>query len=209
MSMNYQGGGLSTKGVYGAQLIAALSWTLLSQGEAVGLITYGDEIDHYLPASSKRDHFWRIIDTLETGSWLTETNAVNALMGLPARLPPKGVIFLLTDGFDFSTEEGSAPQLPTVARALKRHGYHVVLLHLLDPHEMNFPFDELSLFEGLEGEDHIKVDPEGVRRAYLQEFSRFRDEMEKASIAGGVTYFLNSTDQPLSAALLGLLERVS
>ena len=211
MSMNYQGGGLSTKGVYGAQLVAALSWTLLNHGEAIGLVTYGAEIDHYLPASSKQDHFWRIVDALETRPWLPETNSAAALLGLPARLPPKGVIFLVTDGFDFSAEdeEERSSQLASVARALKRHGYHVVLLHILDPHELNFPFDELSLFEGLEGEAPIKVDPDGVRRAYLEEFSRFREGVQKDSIAGGVTYYLCPTHQPLSATLLGLLERVS
>lgn len=218
-SMNYQGGGQASKGTYGARLTAALSWMLLQQGEAVGLVTFGAELDHYLPAYSKRDHFWRIVRDLESRDWLPDTQAPEALLGLPGRLPPKGVIFLVTDGFDFRPlhdEEPSNAQTEVaesrfveVARALRKHGYHVVLLHVLDPHELQFPFDELSLFEGLEGEDAIKVDPDGVRRAYLKEIEAFCRHLEQSARAAGVKYCLCPSDQNLEYTLLKLLESVS
>ena len=213
MSMNYQGGGMTTKGTYGARLAAALSWTLLQQGEAVGMVTFGDHVDHYLPASSKRDHFWRLVRTMEERPWLQDTQSAEALLNLPARLPPRGVIFLITDAFDFvnADEDGEVgtPRLVSVAGALRRHGYRVILLHILDPHELAFPFDELSLFEGLEGEDPIKVDPDGVRRAYLEEMKQFCEELERGSRAAGVSYRLCPSDQPLEHAMLGMLERIS
>jgi len=226
-SMNYQGGGVTSKGIFGGRLAAALSWTLLQQGEAVGLVTFGAELDHYLPAYSKRDHFWRLVRDLEERPWLPDTQAIDALLSLPGRLPPKGVIFLVTDGFDFrgdQDEEGSDQQTVKksaqhvdvaeshfldVARALRTHGYHVILLHVLDPYELNFPFDELSLFEGLEGEEAIKVDPDGVRRAYLREVERFRQHLEQGARAAGVKYCLCPSDHSLERILLKLLECVS
>ena len=227
LSMNYQGGGVTSKGVFGARLAAALSWTLLQQGEAVGLVTFGAELEHYLPANSKRDHFWRLVRALEDRPWQPDTQASEALMSLPGRLPPKGVIFLLTDGFDFRADhdEADVEERPSkksdrradvaesgfldVARALRTHGYHVILLHILDPHELNFPFDELSLFEGLEGEESIKVDPDGVRRAYLREIGLFREHLEQGSRAAGVKYCLCSSEYSLERTLLKLLECVS
>jgi uncharacterized protein (DUF58 family) len=229
-SMNYQGGGSTSKGIYGARLAAALSWTLLQQGEAVGLVTFGAELDHYLPAYSRRDHFWRLVRDLESRPWLPDTQAPEALLSLPGRLPPKGVIFLVTDGFDFrpahdesaegdQTRQRSSQADPSsdvaeshfieVARALRKHGYHVILLHTLDPYELNFPFDELSLFEGLEGEEAIKVDPDGVRRAYLKEIEAFCQHLEQGARAAGVKYCLCTSDESLDQTLLKLLECIS
>ena len=222
-SMNYQGGGSTSKGIFGARLAAAISWTLLQQGEAVGLVTFGTELDHYLPAYSKRDHFWRLVRDLESRPWLPDTHATEALLGLPGRLPPKGVIFLVTDGFDFRSVDGdtSAEQkvgpmnevaeshFTDVVRALRKHGYHVILLHTLDPHELQFPFDELSLFEGLEGEEAIRVDPDGVRRAYLKEVEAFCQHLEQGSRAAGVKYCLCNSDESLERTLLKILECVS
>jgi uncharacterized protein (DUF58 family) len=208
MSMNYCGGGLSSKGIYAARLAAALSWTLLSVGEAVGLVTFGHQIDRYLPAISRRDHFWRLLRELEVSPWQKETNAREALLRLPSRLPPKGVIFLLTDGFDLD-ESSSSGYFADAVGGFKQHGYQVVLLHILDPYELEFPFDELSLFEGLEGEDPIKIDPTGVRRAYLEELRAFQVSLEQEARAVGAKYCLCSSGQTLAHNLLRLLESAS
>lgn len=231
-SMRYRGGGSVEKGVFGAQLVATLAWTLLQQGEAVGLVTFGAELASQLPAQSRRDHFWRILRELEESEWLPDTRAPEALLSLPGRLPPKGVVFLITDGFDFyhetahEVDEGSSGREPRergvkresevaesrfveVARAWRKHGYHVVLLHVLDPYELTFPFDELSLFEGLEGEEAIKIDPDGVRRAYLKELDAFRESLERGARSAGVRYCLCRSDHSLERTLLQILECVS
>jgi uncharacterized protein (DUF58 family) len=215
-SMNYQGGGRAKKGVYAAQIAAALSWMFLLQGEAVGALTFGSTIDSYLPARSRRDHFWRVLDVLQNRPWLEETNAMSALGDLAERLPPKGVVFLISDGFDFQHDqlEGESSTLQresfsAIALNLKRRGYHVIFLHTLDPYELDFPFDQLTLFEGLEGEESIKVDPDGVREAYLQEMKTFTQRLQRAALSGGVSYCAVRTDETLDRALLRLLEEVS
>jgi uncharacterized protein (DUF58 family) len=210
MSMNYRGGAPVEKGIFGSRLAAALSWTLLQQGEAVGLVMFGGELDHYLPARSQRDHFWRMLRDLEDRPWQEETRIPEALLGLPGRLPPRGVVFLITDGFDFYDDETQAEsRLVEVARALRKQSYYVIVLHVLDPHELDFPFDELALFEGLEGEDPLKIDPESVRKAYLEELSAFRMQIESECRAVGATYCLCPSDRSLELTLLELLEQVS
>ena len=209
-SMRYRGGGAAEKGVFGAQVAAALSWTLLQQGEAVGLVMFGDELDHYLPARSQRDHFWRMVRDLEERPWREETRAPEALLSLPSRLPPRSVVFLITDGFDFFPERDQAEsRFIEVTRALRKQGYYVVVLHTLDPHELEFPFDELARFEGLEGEEPVKVDPESVRSAYLNEMRDFCERFERETRAVGATYCLCPSDRSLELTLLDLLERVS
>ena len=208
MSMNYCGGGLYSKGVYASQLVAALSWTLLGQGEAVGLITFADQVQQLLPAYSRRDQFWRILRELEAQPWRPDTNASASLLKLPSRLPPRGVIFVITDGFDFSGDHESG-RFAEAVMSLKNHGYQVILIHTLDPNELEFPFNELSLFEGLEGEEPIKIDPAGVRRAYLKEMRDFCQSLERSCLAVGARYFLCRTDLKLENNLLKLLEKTS
>ena len=208
MSMNYLGGGTHSKGAYAAQLAAAISWTLLGQGEAVGLITFADHVQHFMPAYSRRDQFWRILKELESQPWLPDTDAREALLKLPSRLPPRGVIFMMTDGFDL-TADSTSGHFSQAVSGLRNHGYQVILLHILDPHEVDFPFDELSLFEGLEGEESIKIDPTGIRSAYLHEMNEFRTALERSCLAVGARYCLCRTDHSLEKNLLNLIERTS
>ena len=226
-SMNYQGGGLSKKGVYASQLALVLSWMFFLQDESVGVLTFGSEIQTYLPARSRRDHFWRILDVLKSDPWLEETHASKVIRQLGERLPPKGVVFLITDGFDFrvsaneANDHQEAPNqavdqtenaleiLTATARRLRKQGQHLIVIHILDPYELTFPFDELSLFEGLEGEEALKLDPEGIRKAYLKEIHDFCDAFRHQCLSGGISYCRCSTDQSLETSLLSLLEEVN
>ncbi len=205
MSMNYRGGGQHSKGAFAAQLGAVLSWTLLQQGEAVGLITFAERVQHLLPANSRRDQFWRIIRELDSQPWSPDTDAREALLSLPSRIPPRGVIFIISDGFDLN-DDNDAGYFVDAVTGLKRHGYQVIFLHVLDPYEIEFPFDELSLFEGLEGEEPIKIDPTGVRRAYLDELGRFQETLERSVRATGARYCLCRSDLNLEHTLLKILE---
>lgn len=205
MSMNYQGTGLCKKGTYAAQLASVLTCALLNQSEAVGLVCFGNKIEKYLPARSQGEQLGHILRTIENTAWQAETNARETLLGLASRLPPKGVVFLLSDGFDLD-ENSNSGYFAELVGSIKKRGYQVILLHILDPSELEFPFDELSLFEGLEGEEPIKIDPNGVKSAYLAELRAFREALEGESRAVGAKYCLCSTGRSLKDNLLQLLE---
>lgn len=218
LSMAYQGGAQVSKGVYAGQVAALISWMLLLQGEAVGLATFGAQLAQLSPSSSQREHFWRVLRALEGSPWEPDTNSAQALSALAERLPPRSLVIILSDAFDFelSDDEPSSGSilgraqpvhgrggegLSALAGRLKAQGHTVALLHLLDPHELSFPFEELSLFEGLEGEEALKLDPEGVRSAYLAEINAFCDALRRRLLSQGVRYARCSTDLPLERAL--------
>lgn len=224
LSMAYRGGAEVSKGVYAARVAALISWMLLLQGEAVGLATFGGQLSQLSPAASSREHFWRVISALEASEWEPDTDPARALSALAERLPPRSLVIALSDGFDFKLSEplheerGSLLRrglvkgrggegLSALAGRLKAQGHTVSLLHLLDPHELSFPFDELSLFEGLEGEEALKLDPEGVRGAYLEEINAFCEALKGRASSLGVRYARCLTDQPLERALAALAGR--
>ena len=125
------------------------------------------------------------------------------------------LVFLFTDAFDFQVDslqkgkEASLESFSAIARQLKRQGYHVIIMHILDPYEIEFPFDQLALFEGLEGEDPIKIDADGIRDAYLKEMNTFCEQFKHKSLSGAVSYIQCRTDLSLQQNLLRMLEEMS
>jgi hypothetical protein len=90
-------------------------------------------------------------------------------------------------------------------RALQhfRHRRHEVLLfHILAPEEIEFPFKKWTQFRNLEIAGHkLLVDPNRLRKEYLQNFQRFCKELRDACGKAHVDYFLLRTDEPVDRAL--------
>ena len=78
-SMDFEHGGRPTKFTYARQLAAAMAWCFLRQGDAVGLMAYSNQMEKHIPPSTQANHFWRLIDSLETLSPKGETSLVGAL----------------------------------------------------------------------------------------------------------------------------------
>jgi uncharacterized protein (DUF58 family) len=184
---------------YASQLATALAWVLIQQGDAVGLLSHGNAMGTYLPPRSQPDHFWRFVSSLESEEASGQTDLTGALSyvaGLPQR---RCNIILLSDCFDFSG------QFASVARQLRRRHF-VSVLHILDPAEIEFPFGDLTIFEGMEDSDEIQVDPRAMKEAYLAEFAEWSEKLRRELLDGQVDYHRLRTDQALDEAIFALVE---
>jgi uncharacterized protein (DUF58 family) len=106
---------------------------------------------------------------------------------------------ILSDLFD---------DVPAMLAGLKhfRHRRHeVVLFHVLDPAELDFPFQQVTLFKGLEELPDVLTDPRALRKAYLQEFQGFLNQVRQGCRALRIDYVEMRTDQPLDVALSSYL----
>jgi hypothetical protein len=87
-----------------------------------------------------------------------------------------------------------------------RHRRHdVVLLHVLDPAEIDFNLSGPTQFKGLENFPQVNADPSVIRRAYLKEFAAFQQSLQQACRTQQIDYVLMRTDQPVDAALTSFL----
>jgi hypothetical protein len=77
----------------------------------------------------------------------------------------------------------------------------VILFHVLDPAELDFPFHQMTMFKGLEQLPDVLVDPPALRAAYLAEFGKFQEQIKKGCRAQQIDYVLLRTDQSLEIAL--------
>jgi uncharacterized protein (DUF58 family) len=194
-SMKYRGAG-ETKFDYARKLTAALAYLMVGQSDSAGLVTFDTEIRKQIPARSTSGHLNNILNALSDTEPAGETNLAPILNNLSARLKRRGLVVVISDFF--------AP-IEDLSRALghfhhKRH--EVILIQIVDPHEVEFPFDNVAEFRSLENSNHrIRLDAPRVRKLYLERFEAFVKRLRETCHRFHYDHVMLQTNQPYDAAL--------
>jgi uncharacterized protein (DUF58 family) len=201
-SMAYRGPGLS-KLEYGAYLCAALAYLLNKQQDRVGLYAFGGVEEHVVPPRQRSNHLHDLLRAIEEVV-ATGGRGATAIGGALERVSElarrrRSLIVLVSDLFDPS------PELPRLLRQLRVQRHDVAVLQVLDPDELELPFEGITLFESLEDERKLLADPRSIRGAYLEELEAFLGRIRRELAEGDVEHFLVSTAQPLERTLLDFL----
>jgi len=189
-SMGYSYDGKFSKLEYGSYLTAILSYLMTRQQDSVGLTTFDTEIRLDMPARSSPRHFNEVMHQLESLKAGKETNVADMLHRLANRFKKRCLIVLISDLYD-------DPE--SVVRALHhfRHRRHeVIVFHVLDKAEIDFPFKDVTSFYDLETKERIQVDPSYVREAYVQEMEAFIENYRRSCAEGNIDYVLADTATP-------------
>ena len=193
-SMAYSSGGIS-KLNYGITLASALSYFIMRQRDAVGLITFDDEIRNYLPAKCRQPHLMQILRTLAQVESGKKTDVVQPLTNLAASLNKKSFVILISDMLD--DEE----RIINTLQNLRGMGNDVITFQIMDDAELNFPFNEASEFIDMEDDESYITSPAAIRNAYLENLNAFLSYCRKQCQSSGVDYCLLNTAEPLDEAL--------
>jgi uncharacterized protein (DUF58 family) len=198
MAYRSQGADLS-KLEYAQSLTAALAWLVLRQQDAVGLALFDNQIRAMIRPAGNPSHLDQVLHVLESAAPISKTAAGPIFHELAQRLTKRGVVVVLSDCFD------DIDSLVTGLRHFRHRRHDVVLLHVLDPAELDFPFRGPTEFKGLEEFPEVQADPQMIKSAYLREMSAFRQSLQQACQAERISYFLVRTDQPLETTLTSVL----
>jgi uncharacterized protein (DUF58 family) len=182
-------------------LAGALAHLVLRTRDRVSLAVFDNQVRHFLPASSRQAMREQLIRVLEQTSCGGESSIGDALHALTGHLRQRGVVVVLSDLLD--SVEGVLEGL----RHLRYQRHEVMVLQLLDPAELDFPFVRTAWFRGLESTGDVWVQPRGVRQAYLTALKKFLRQVHTGCRTGGVDYHLIRTDEPPVVALKRLLAR--
>ncbi|MBI1370363.1 MAG: DUF58 domain-containing protein [Planctomycetes bacterium] len=201
-SMGYTGstsGGLS-KHDYAVRLAASLGYLLLQQQDAVGLVTFDTQIRKYIPPRARPAHLKGMLDELSATKPGGETELAKVFHDLVPKLHRRGLLVILSDCF------GAVPDL-LKALAHFRHQHHdIVIFQIYDRDELDFPFKQWTRFDSLEdGANRLMVDPVHLRRAYLENLERFREDLKKGCYRHRIDLVPMTTDQPYADALASFL----
>lgn len=197
-SMRY-GSGRLTKLHYGKMMAACLAYLILHQRDAVALGLFDTGLREYLPRRDNLGTLPHLMARLAAFEPQGQTNLGAVLHELAHQLRRKGIVIVISDCFD--DEQAVLGGL----QHLRFGGHEVIVFHVLDPDELEFPFVGLVEFEGLEGLPRILTRPAEIRKSYLRELEAFRLRLRAGCEKNQCHYVLVNTARPLAEVLSGYL----
>jgi uncharacterized protein (DUF58 family) len=198
-SMAY-GRGPMTKCDYAITAAAALAYLLLRQQDAVGCAVFDEAVRQVIPLRTSTSHLTTIIRALEPKEPTHKTKLYDVLARVAETYPRRGMMILISDML-VDVEDALRG-----LRLLRQRGHDVLVLHVLDDDELDFPFASPARFEGLETADHITCNPRALREGYLESLERFLSALRHGCARDNVDYALIRTSMPLDAALTAFLK---
>ena len=193
-SMTYGNGPLN-KYEYAATIAVCLAHLLLRQQDAVGCITFDESVREVVPVRCRRNHIESIANVLNIDEPKEKTNIGRVLENVAKGQPRRGMVVLISDllvDVDATTK---------ILKRLQQRGHEVLVFHILDDDELDFPFSGPVRFEGLETEDHLNCNPRSLRNAYLNSMDEFLSTLSRFCATQSIDYKLIRTSQPLDVAL--------
>ena len=197
-SMGY-GSGAITKLQYGSYLTAALAYLMHRQRDSFGLIAFDDSISALLPASARAGHLRAVLLALERLTVGKRTDVAKPLHDLAAAVRKRGLVVLVSDLLDDPAR---------VLEGLKHFRYRgtdVIVFHVLDPYELQFPFEQAARFRDMETADEVMAVPSTVRQGYLERMQGLIATYKRELGLVGIDYCLLDTSQPLELGLMSYL----
>jgi uncharacterized protein (DUF58 family) len=192
--MRYGSGALN-KFQYAAVAAASLATLLVEQQDPVGLALFDRQTGEILPPAATQAQLARLIGLLENAQPDRQTDLGSVLQTLAERSRKRGLTIVISD---------LLTDLDVFFDGLQRlqhRGHEVLVMHVLDPDELELPFNDLVMFRDIEGSEELLAEPWAFRTAYRDAMRQFIDEVNSGCGDRGIDYLLLRTDQPLANAL--------
>lgn len=198
-SMNY-GSLPHTKADYARTLAATLAWFLNGQGDAVGLFTFSGRVHEYLPARHRHGHLRQLMLALEKDFNGTETNLGEPLRRVADLARKRGMIVFISDLL------APLEELERNFARLAAAGHEVVVFQVLDPNELAFDFSNAVLFQDVETQRDLYIDPDAIRPEYQRRLQAHTEEIQGACRKLGFSFHRLVSNQPMELALFDFLK---
>ena len=187
------------KAQYANTLAATLAYFLNTQGDAVGVVTFDDEIREYIPARNRPGHLRQVMLALEKPAGGKDTDLSAPLLHIAQIVKRRGLVLLISDLL------APLEQLQKNLAALAACGHEIVLFQVLDPAEMHFTFDAPMLFQDVESGRDLYIDPNVARKSYLKKLEAHLAGAQSICQRLGISYVKFATDRALELALFDFL----
>lgn len=196
-SMSYVGTGVP-KFDYARYLAACLTYFVREQRDRVGLAVFDEDVVEYVPPSAKhRDVILHTLDRLRPGTGRGKLGP--PLVRIADRLRRRGLTVLISDLYE------PPEAVLDAVKPLRGRGHDLIVFHLLDPTELDFPFDEATNFEEIETGERLPVVPQALRDRYRELVRNHIATLSRKFTESRVDYAMFNTGMPLDHALFAFL----
>ena len=198
-----------TKLDYARWLAAATGFVVTQQQALISLFSLDQSLQTRVPPGGRMTHWHQVVQELTKLE--THPPVISSAAGTPfetalgqfAELTQRRSVVVLMSDCLRPLEE-----IVSGLRALRSRKHDVLLLHLLDPAELEFPFEGPVLFQGLESLGEQLVETRSLQAAYQAEAQSFCDTLERSCRDLHADYSRVLTNEPVDLALRRcLLER--
>ncbi|MBI4712299.1 MAG: DUF58 domain-containing protein [Planctomycetes bacterium] len=199
-SMSY-GSTTVNKLEYSRYLAAALSFLMVQQQDAVGLVLFDRQVRKTIPARSSTPHLNLILKELSEAQPTLKTDFKAISDDVTTHLAQKGLVIVISDLFD------EPERILSGLERIRAKGQEVIVFNILDEYEVRFPFERMTRFEGMEEYPQLFADPRTLRNEYLKTLEDFLSRIRRGCLAERIDYVRISTDQMLDVALTAYLAK--
>lgn len=200
-SMSYSSIKDYSKLEYAKTLAASLSYLLIRQQDAVGLITYSNSIKKFLQPKASRSYLHQILIELSQTTASDKTNTSESLSQVAEKIKRRGLVIIISDFFD---------DIEKTIRAIKHFSYmknEVIVFQILDPMERTFGFGRDAVFVDLETTEEMTTQPYQIQKAYKQAMEQFTSEIKHECLNSNFDYTLIDTSTPFDKALFSFIQK--
>lgn len=194
-SMSYAGTGRQSKYILAAKVAAALAYLMIHQGDKAALGLFGETLSQFHPPGGTRRHLHNLITSLERVKPAAGTGLAQALHEAGPLFKKRGRIVILSD---FWTDPKEI--FDSLGEFLHRH-FEVLLLHVMDPDELNLPAANTARFRDMETQEEVEVEPEEIRRAYRQTVDERLQFVAREANSRCISHSLVNTAHPYIDAI--------
>lgn len=199
-SMTFAGGGVS-KLEYGSFMAAALTYLMLRQNDAVGLVLFDSDVRQYLPPKARPTQFRRVLRVLEDAKPGKQTALGPVLHQVAERIRRRGLVIVISDLID------DPEPLATGLQHFRHDQHEVIVFHVMDDAELTFPYERMTAFRDLEGHGRVLVNPRRLRERYLERLEKFIQQIRLDCFERRISYDLVNTSQPYHLFLAQYLDK--
>ncbi len=198
-SMEYGGESGWSKFDYAATAAASLAYMMQQQQDSVGLVLFSNQIDKSLKSSTHPSHMKLIFHELENTQPAKKTDISDPFLQLAGQIRSRGMVILFSDLF---LDPGDLAKALNQFR-IRRH--EVIVFHVMHSDELEFPFQENTLFRGMEVEAQLHTEPRALRASYLEAVEEYMTKIKTTCAAAGIDHVLLDTSKPLDSVLTSYL----
>jgi uncharacterized protein (DUF58 family) len=195
-SMGFGSSGI-TKIDYARYLAACLCYFSSKQRDRVGLALFGSGEVNRIPPGIK--HLDLVLHELDKAKTSGSDALLPPLRKLSEHLRRRSIVAIISDFYE------SAPAVTEAVRQLRQRANDVIVFHVLDRAELDFPYEDAMTIVDLESGEKLPVVPETLKEDYQKLISTHVEDVKRRMIEHGFDYMLLDTTKPLDHALFHFL----
>lgn len=188
-----------TKYDHATAIAASLSYMAIQQQDSVGLAIFDQALSRYFKPSNSPGQWKVVVQELQQVPRWNKTNTGKILDQLAEKLTHRSLIVILSDFFD------DIESIQKGLRHLRYKKHEMMVFQVMDPAEIEFPFDDVTLFKGLEEAGELLTEPRSLREGYLAQLGQFTDELKKICRGMRIDFARMNSGEPLDVSLSGFL----